>query len=209
MHAGGFNQLSVPNKVVHQYSNPAAGNRCHVQILDLYFSKLPKKAFEEDNFYVRPLERVPTDEGTPWFTSVPVGKNTLSGMTKTMCTEAGVSGNKTNHSLRAYAVTEMYNAGIPEKVIQDRSGHRSIDGLRKYEKISEQQKESACLALEVDCASVVDSKNYNMQVSGPTYSFQQQQLQPNLTFGSSTFNSCTINVYQAPQNTLGMNKMNE
>ena len=80
--AGGFNQLSVPNKVVHQYSNPAAGNRCHVQILDLYFSKLLKKAFEEDNFYVRPLERVPTDEGTPWFISVPVGKNTLSGMTK-------------------------------------------------------------------------------------------------------------------------------
>ena len=78
-------------------------------------------------------------------------------MTKTMCTEAGVSGNKTNHSLRAYASTEMYNAGIPEKVNRHRSGHWSIDRLRKYEKISEKQKESACHVLEVDSAGVVDS----------------------------------------------------
>ena len=144
---------------MHQYSNPAARNRCHVQIQDLYFSKLLKKAFEEDNFYVLPLERVLTNIGTPWYTSVAVGKHTLSGMTKTMCTEAGVSGNKTTDSLRAYAVKEMCNAGIPEKVIQDKSGHQPIDGLREYKKISKKQKESACCALEVDCASVVDSKN--------------------------------------------------
>ncbi len=31
--AGGFNQLSVPNKVVHQYRNEEAGERCHVAIL--------------------------------------------------------------------------------------------------------------------------------------------------------------------------------
>ena len=27
---------------------PEAGNRCHVHILDLYLSKLPKEAFERD-----------------------------------------------------------------------------------------------------------------------------------------------------------------
>ena len=134
------------------------------------------------------------------------GKNTLSGMTKTMCTEAGIPGNKTNHSLRAYLSTEMYNAGILENVIQDGSRHWSIDGLQKYEKISEKQMESVCYALKVDSASVVDSKNYNLRASGPIYSSQQQQFQPNLTFRSSTFNSCTLNVYQAPQNTLGMNR---
>ena len=62
----------------------------------------------EKPFYVRLLERVPTDEGTPWFTSV-VRKNTLSGMTKTMCTEAGISRNKTNHLLCAYPSTEVYS----------------------------------------------------------------------------------------------------
>ncbi len=34
-----------------------------------------------------------------------------------------------NHSLCAYAVTEMFNAGIPEMAIQDGSGHRFLDGL--------------------------------------------------------------------------------
>ena len=68
-------------------------------------------------------------------------------MLKTMCFEAGVEGNKSNHSLRAYAATELFQAGIPEKVIQDRTGHRSLDGLRKYERISEKQKEEAlCVA---------------------------------------------------------------
>ena len=38
---------------------------------------------------------------------------TPSGMSKTMCTEAGIVG---NYSLHAYAVTVMYSAGIPEKV---------------------------------------------------------------------------------------------
>ena len=61
-------------------------------------------------------------------------------MLASMCKDAGISGHKTNHSLRAYAATELFRAGIPEKVIQDRSGHRSLEGLRKYECISDQQK---------------------------------------------------------------------
>ena len=35
--------------------------------------------------------------------------------------------------LRATAMTRMYNLGVPEKLIADKSGHRSIDGLRAYE----------------------------------------------------------------------------
>ena len=46
--------------------------------------------------------------------------------------KAGLSG-FTNHCLRATAMTRMYNSGVPEKVIADKSGHRSIDGLRAYE----------------------------------------------------------------------------
>lgn len=134
-------------------------------------------------------------------------------MLKKMCEGGGVSGSKTNHSLRAYAVTELFKAGIPEKVIQDRTGHRSIEGLRKYERISEDQKENACKALAVRndvsmphcCPNFVakrpgvlqpslmqPSSNYSM------HSSQQQQLSPTCSFGSATFNGCTINVFQAP-----------
>ena len=35
---------------------PEAGEHCHVALLDLYFSKVPSEALE-DNFYLRPLQK--------------------------------------------------------------------------------------------------------------------------------------------------------
>ena len=44
-------------------------------------------------------------------------------------------------------LSELFRARVPEKVIQDRSGHRTLEGLCKYECISEQQRQEACKAL--------------------------------------------------------------
>ena len=44
-----------------------------------------------------------------------------------------MGGNKTSHSLRATGVSSLFQAGVPEKVIQERSGHRSLDGLQQYQ----------------------------------------------------------------------------
>jgi hypothetical protein len=52
--SGGIKQLRIPNKVVVQYEDPQAGERCHVEILDKYFLKVPKEAIEADTFYIRP-----------------------------------------------------------------------------------------------------------------------------------------------------------
>ena len=51
-------------------------------------------------------------------------------MMKEMCKEAELDGSFTNHSLRAYGATKMYQAKVPEKLIQERTGHRSLEGLR-------------------------------------------------------------------------------
>ena len=63
------------------------------------------------------------------YTSVPVGKRALGSKLKLMCEKAGISGHKTNHSLRATAATEMYQGEVPEKLIQERTGHRSLKAL--------------------------------------------------------------------------------
>jgi site-specific recombinase XerD len=55
----------------------------------------------------------------PWYNSVPVGKHSLHANVKNMCSEAGISGHKTNHSLHATAATEMFRRGAPEKRIQE------------------------------------------------------------------------------------------
>ena len=54
-------------------------------------------------------------------------------MMKNMCEKAGISSGYTNHSLRAYAATTLFQAQVLEKLIQQRTGNRSLDALRQYE----------------------------------------------------------------------------
>jgi len=100
-HGGAFCQLCVENKVIPIFVQPECGDRCHVHLLDLYFSKLPSKALETDIFYLRPisLTTAPTDPLKPWFANVAYGENKLSSMVKDMC--SGSNSGKRNHSLCA------------------------------------------------------------------------------------------------------------
>ena len=68
----------------------------------------------------------------PWYASQACGENKLSGMVKSMFAMIGVSG-KTNHSLRATGALELFQAGVPEKMVQEHTGHRSVKALRMYE----------------------------------------------------------------------------
>ena len=56
-----------------------------------------------------------------------------------MRAEAGIGGQKTNHSLCATAATEKFRQGAPEKLIQERTGHRSLEALRSYERLDKVQ----------------------------------------------------------------------
>lgn len=114
--SGGIGQLDVSHKVVHQFAHPELGERYHVSLLDMYFSKVPDSAKANDIFYLRPLNKVPESEDAIWFSSVPVGKNQLGKMVKHMCSQGRVSGKKTNHSLRASGITTLFQAGVSEKL---------------------------------------------------------------------------------------------
>ena len=83
-----------------------------------------------------PLLKKPKDPSKPWYTTTPVGRNRLNSMLKEMYQEAGLSTNFTNHSLRAYGATTLFQAGVSEKLIQQRTGHKC---LRQYERTSESQ----------------------------------------------------------------------
>ena len=60
-------------------------------------------------------------------------------MLQEMCAEAGITTNYTNHSLRAYGTTTMFQAGVSEKLIKQRTGPRSLESLCQYERTSETQ----------------------------------------------------------------------
>ena len=131
---GRWAQTRLEKVCVSIFEQKGVSERCHVRLLDLYMSKLLKNAREEDFFYARPLPVAPSDPSKPWFYARPVGKNMLNSALKDMCAEAGNSGHKTNHSLRATGASEMFEAGVPEKIIKERTGHRSLEALRLYER---------------------------------------------------------------------------
>ena len=89
-------KLHISTKVVPVFACPQAGERCTVYLLDLYLSKLPQEAFTQDVFYLRPLEKMPSDPNHPWYTNVPVGKNTLERKLAIICDRAGIEGSITN-----------------------------------------------------------------------------------------------------------------
>ncbi len=64
-----------------------------------------------------------------------------------MCAEAGVSGHKTNHSLRATGASELFEAGVPEQMIKERTVHRSLEALRLYERTTEDQHQAVSVIL--------------------------------------------------------------
>ena len=120
-------------------------------LLRCYFSKLPKAAYERDIFYWRPRDCTPVDVVAQGFEERVMGKGKFGSMVKTMCAKAGITGNKTNHSLKATGATRMFESNVPEKIIQERTGHRSVEALRTYQRTSLQQQKAVSCLLAAPC----------------------------------------------------------
>ncbi|MBE9229151.1 site-specific integrase [Phormidium sp. LEGE 05292] len=54
------------------------------------------------------------------------------------CQKVGIIGAST-HSFRRTALTQMSNAGIPLRVIQELSGHRNLEQLQRYLEVTDEQ----------------------------------------------------------------------
>ena len=192
--SGGLAQLHIKNKSVQIHENPEAGDRCHCRLLDLYISKLPPEAVEKDLFYVRPMEKVnkqpPTYERSVWYYSIPLGRNKLSQMVPEMCKLGNISGHKTNHSLRATGATELYEAQVPEKIIQERTGHRSLECLRMYERTSDKQQQAVSNILSSHSQSSYHAEMTKLEHKNtPTMSTFGPGFGPNMKF-----DSCQVNI---------------
>ena len=92
------------------------------KILNTHTKQIPPSSIAEDKcIYLRPLPSSSGDLSRPWFANQPVGKHAFAIMVKEAWTEAGITG-KTNHSLWAMGASTMFNAGVTEKVIKERTG---------------------------------------------------------------------------------------
>ena len=132
--AGGISHRKVqPKRVVH-HANVENPQRCLVHLYKKYLQHRPK--VEETALYLTPLKK-PKD--AVWYTKTPIGHNTLAKTVARVCQTGGVTRFKTNHSLCVTTATRLFQRGVDEQLIMARTGHRSIEGVRTYKRISEQQ----------------------------------------------------------------------
>ena len=127
---------------------------------------------------------------TTWYYSILIGQNKLSHMVHDMCKLGNISGHKTNHSLRATGATELYAAEVPEKIIQERTGHRSIEGLRLYERTSDKKHQADSNSL-----SSTSSSTYQAQIAKLDCSSQNLALNTSSSIvPNMTYNNCQVNI---------------
>lgn len=74
--------------------------------------------------------------------------DSASRILRRACNKVGVQGVST-HSFRRTALTLMSNEGIPLRIIQEISGHRSLEELQKYLEVKPEQVRGAVSALSM------------------------------------------------------------
>ena len=157
-------KAGVKPKVVRHHANTENPDRCFVRLFKLYTSLCPADA-PKDVFYLKPLMK-PTP--TWWYSNQPVGHNKLSQTVSQLCKQAGIHSYKTNHSLRVTTATRLYASGVDEQLVMERTGHRSLDGVRTYKRTSNEQQVAISDVLNRVKRSRVESPPNTQTISTPT-----------------------------------------
>ena len=132
-----------------------------------------------------------------WFTTTAVRKSTLAKMVKDVCADEGIGGIRLS-IVCGPLVQQLYQAGVPEKVIQEQTGHLSLTGLHQYECTSDKQHEGALHIL-----AAKENVSYQQQVTIKSHSMVPMAMPPpQYSFSNSnvTFNSLPP-AYQLPVST--------
>ena len=208
---GGLRGRKNKPKVVTLYENSQNPTRCFVRLFRLYQSKCPSSR-PKDSLYLRPLKN-PTAHC--WYAPRAIGHHTLDTTVSRICRGAGIKGFKTNHLLRVTTATRLFQAGVDEQLIMERTGHHSTGGIRTYKRTSAEQQEaisdilsrskklkedtSKCTSLVRSSTSLTTQDPPKVQLSSqPSTSYEinhsQKQLSvfhPDNLQRMFTFNSCT------------------
>lgn len=195
-----FKDLNSEGKVSRAYAQVDV-EHCVVKLLDSYLAKLPPKS---PHFYMRALEKPPVSTSKPWYVKQRVGVNKLKEMLPSLSAASKCATKYTNHSLCATAATRMFAGSVPEKLVAEKTGHRSLKALRSYERtdtrmqmaidavISNTTNKFAVQALEPEpeltktVSDEVSKENYVSTATKPPGSAGH-------TF-SGVMNNCTINI---------------
>ena len=95
-----------------------------------------------------------------------IHSDSASWILREACKKVGIEGVST-HSFRRTALTQMSNAGIPIRVIQEISGHRTLDELYKYLEVKPEQVRGAIASLSM--LTPIESESEPDYIGKPFY----------------------------------------
>ncbi|MCC5604674.1 tyrosine-type recombinase/integrase [Nostoc favosum] len=75
-----------------------------------------------------------------------ISEDSASRILRVACKQVGIIGVST-HSFRRTALSQMSNAGIPLRVIEEISGHRNLEQLQRYLEVTDEQVLGAAASL--------------------------------------------------------------
>ena len=88
--------------------------------------------------------------------------------------------------MRATGVSDLFQAGVPDKIIKERSGHLSMDGLRQYQRTTSEQEENVSKVLASGSSYVSIQQSHQFMPQPSSYPTVQN------------FSSCNATIYNAP-----------
>ena len=95
-----------------------------------------------------------------------LNSDSASWILREACRKVGIEGVST-HSFRRTALTQMSNAGIPLRVIQEISGHRTLDELYKYLEVKPEQVRGAIASLSM--LTPIEDESGSEYIGKPRY----------------------------------------
>ncbi len=130
---GGLNSRKYEPKIVRAYGhkNPL---RNIVVLYHKYVMLLPGKQ-KSDALYKYAMVKSHRTRSC-WYVDKPIGINSLSKTVSRLMSDGGFSGRFTNHSLRVNTATHMFQSGVEEQIMKEKTGHCS-DVVRAYKRTNE------------------------------------------------------------------------
>jgi len=137
--SGGQRQRNVQFKEMKQYDTDK-----NISVYKI-FKNYTERIEDQGPFYRKPL--LPRFQGEVQFSDQPVSSKTLGSYIPTMMAEAGFTGHYTSHSGKITLATRLYEHGVDEQLIEERTGLRSNVVRRCYKRTwTEQQNIISSLA---------------------------------------------------------------
>ncbi len=130
---GGIGDRKHQPKVIRTYSHSVQEHNI-VHLYQKYVGLLPKEG-KSDALYKYSAS---ASKRSPqcWYVDKPVCINVLSKCVGNLMSRIRREGKFTNHSLRVSAATRMFNDGVEEQVVKEKTGHHS-NAMRAYKRTAE------------------------------------------------------------------------